>query len=100
MGRGEQTVERMHDEHNEQAREENRTGRASMDSWVECGCGQRTDSPATPLPKEITTHPPAAITAQPPNRSLKRLTRLDETKGGQITKVENHKVIKHGFFFP
>ena len=73
VGRGEQAVERMHDGHNEQAREENRTGRASMESWVECGCGQRTDSPATPLPKVITAHPPTAIAAQLPNRTLKRL---------------------------
>ena len=50
-GESEQTVERMHDGHNEQAREENRTGRASMESWVECGCGKRIDSPATPTPQ-------------------------------------------------
>ena len=64
--------------HNEQAREENRTGRESMESWVECGCGKRTDSPATPLPKEITAHPPTAIAAQLPNRTLKRLKEVNK----------------------
>ena len=51
---------------------------------------QRTDSPATPLPKAITALNHSAITPQPPAEALKRLTRLDETrKGGNKTKVEN-----------
>ena len=91
-------MERMHHGHNEQACEENRTGRESMGSWVECGCGYGTDSPATPLPKAINALNHSAITPQPPAEALKRLTRLDETrksdqsnKGGK-TWVSPHRL--------